>query len=67
MTERLTREQAAIIGAATGVLCGPFSDCHELIEKLLKRPVFTHEMASKEVMDEINESARILLIDICAR
>lgn len=43
---RLTAEQAAIIGAYTGVLCGPFSDLHEYIEKKLGRPVFTHELGT---------------------
>lgn len=30
---KLTREQAAIIGAYTGTLCGPFEDVHDLADK----------------------------------
>lgn len=40
---RLTRRQAAIIGAYTGILAGPFDDLHQYAEELMERPVFTHE------------------------
>ena len=63
---RLTREQAAIIGAYTGILCGPFSDMHAYIEKIMERPVFTAEMASPEVMNEIHEKSKADFIAICA-
>ena len=33
-TPRLTRRQAAIIGAFTGILSGPFSDLHEYVDSL---------------------------------
>lgn len=32
--QRLTKRQAAIIGAYTGVLCGPFDDLHEYVNSL---------------------------------
>ncbi len=32
--QKLTARQAAIIGAFTGVLCGPFADLHEYIDGL---------------------------------
>lgn len=54
----LTREQAAIVGAYTGYLAGPFEEMHEYIEKIMGRPVFTHEMASEEVADQIREKAK---------
>lgn len=50
---KLTKEQAAIIGAYTGVLCGPFDEMHEYIERVMGRPVWTHEMADREVMAKI--------------
>lgn len=65
MTPRLTKEQAAIIGAYTGITCGPFSDVHELAEKLLKRPIWTHEFANKAVAAEIKEEARPLFLALC--
>lgn len=57
-TPRLTKQQAVIIGAMTGVLCGDFPDLHGYIEGLLGRPVMTHEMADETVMSKIKEAAR---------
>lgn len=39
MPQKLTREQAAIIGAYTGYLCGPFDDLRQYAERKLGRPV----------------------------
>ncbi len=63
---RLTREQAAIIGAFTGISCGPFGDIHEKIEKVMDRPVFTHEMASKELWEEVKKRIQQEFLDLCA-
>lgn len=65
--ERLTRDQAAIIGAYTGFSCGPFSDVHKKIEELLGRPVFTHELAAKEVWESVKEKARPEFLSVCAK
>ena len=56
--KQLTREQAAVVSAYTGYLVGSFSDMHEYIEKIMGRPVFTHEMGSQEMMDQIREAAK---------
>lgn len=63
--EKLTKEQAAIIGAYTGVLCGPFGDMHAYIEKIMGRPVWTHELASEKVNDEIREKAKQDFLSLC--
>jgi len=55
---KLTREQAAIVSAYTGYLIGPFSDMHAYIEKIMGRPVWTHEMASEKLIDQIREAAK---------
>lgn len=55
---RLTKEQAAIAGAFTGITFGPFSDIHEYAERVLGRPVWTHEFASKTLSAELKEAAR---------
>lgn len=55
---KLTKEQAAIVGAYTGYLAGPFSEMHEYIEKIMGRPVFTHEMGSGAVADQIKQKAK---------
>ena len=53
--ERLTREQAAIIGAYTGTLSGPFSAMHKYIEKVMGRPVASHETDT----DAVNDDSRV--------
>lgn len=65
MIKKLTKRQAAIIGAYTGILAGPFSDLHEYIEEILSRPVWTHELGSDEVIAEIKEKAKEDFLDIC--
>lgn len=65
MTERLTKRQAAIIGAYTGITAGPFSDVHELAEELLGRPIFTHQFADPAVAEELKAAAKPLYLEIC--
>lgn len=54
----MTKQEAAIVTAYTGFLIGSFSDTHEYIEKLMGRPVFTHEMGTGEVMEEVKRRAK---------
>ena len=56
MTDRLTKEQGAILTAFTGLLCGKFSDFAAYAERLLNRPIWTHQFPS--LADEIKEAAR---------
>lgn len=63
---KLSREHAAIIGAYTGYLCGPFEDMHKLIEEVLGRPVWTHELASKKLSEEIRAAVLPKFKEICA-
>lgn len=60
----MTKREAAIVTAYTGILIGEFSDLHEYIEKILGRPVFTHELADKELWVEIKEKSRKDFINI---
>ena len=60
----MTKKEAAIVSAYTGILIGEFSDLHEYIEKILGRPVFTHELADKELWVEIKEKSRKDFINI---
>lgn len=66
MIQKLTREQAAIIGAYTGIMCGPFGDVHAAIERVMGRPVWTHEMASSELMSEVRERIKPEFLALCA-
>jgi hypothetical protein len=62
---KLTREQAAIIGAYTGVSCGPFEDVHVYAEKVLDRPIWTRQFANKELMAELRAATKPDFIAIC--
>jgi hypothetical protein len=63
---RLTRRQAAIIGAFTGVSAGPFGDIQLLGDELMGRPTWTHEYGNKEFVEKLKELARPLFLEICA-
>ena len=65
MAKKLDKEQAAIIGAYTGVCCGYSSDIRELAEKVLERPVCTLELTTEELKKELKEKVKPLFIDIC--
>lgn len=61
--QRLTKEQAAIISAYTGVLCGPFSGMHEYVEKILDRPVWTHQFPA--LSEQIKEKSKEDFLSLC--
>ena len=63
----LTKEQAAILGAFTGILCGPFSDLHRYAEVKLGRAVWTHEFGSEAVSKQLREASREDFMSIVAR
>jgi len=54
----MTNKEAAIVSAYTGVLIGDFGVFHMYIEHLLGRPVFTHALAYKYVVEEIKRLAK---------
>ncbi len=60
----MTKREAAIVGAYTGILIGNFSDMHEYIEQIMERPVWTHEMANQAIVDEIKDKSRNDFISI---
>lgn len=62
---KLTRRQAAIIGAYTGTLCGPFEDMHGYVDSL---PGFKGIMtAGLAIMaDRIAEVAKPDFLALCA-
>tara|TARA_R110000868_G_scaffold162439_1_gene393687 strand:+ start:27193 stop:27384 length:192 start_codon:yes stop_codon:yes gene_type:complete len=51
----MTKNEAAIVGAYTGILIGSFSDMHKYVEKIMGRPVFTHELPL--LADEIQKKS----------
>ena len=63
---RLTREQAAIIGAYTGITCGPFEDIQALGDKVMGFPTFTHMYGDRAFVEHLRETVRPQFIEICA-
>ena len=54
----MTEREAVVISAYTGISCCEFSPIHKYIEEIMDRPVFTHEMASKELFKKIKELSK---------
>ncbi len=63
--KRLTKKQAAVIGAFTGIACGSFGDIQEYAEKILGRSIWTHEFALPAVWNELKEAARPDFLALC--
>lgn len=61
----MTHREKVIISAFTGVLMCDFNDVHEYIEKLLGRPVWTHQLADEKIWNEIKEASKSDFIAIC--
>lgn len=53
----MTKEEGAIIMAYTGIAIGSMSAFHRYAEKLLDRPIFTHEFSCKETLREIKRKS----------
>jgi hypothetical protein len=62
--QRITARQADILTAATGTLVGDFASFQLYAEKLLGRPILTHEFADRETWAELKEAARSDLLAI---
>ena len=60
----MTKKEAAIVSAFTGVLIGDFSTMKEYIEEKLDRPVFTHEMASKAFTEKLKAATKEDFVNI---
>ena len=54
----MTTKEAAIVSAYTGILLGDISELHKYIEEIMERPVFTHELASVSVTNEIKKRSK---------
>lgn len=54
----MTKKEAAIVTAYTGVMLGEFDAFHEYVEEIMERPVFTHEFGDKKFMQELKEKSK---------
>ena len=64
----MTDKEKAIVTAYTGItmLTGDkLSIFYEYIESILGRPVWTHELADKEVWNEIKEKSKADFLRLC--
>lgn len=61
----MTKEESLLVSAYTGVMiCKDFSDLHEYIEQVMKRPVFTHEMGNDLFHRELKGKLHSQIIDL---
>ena len=61
----MTKREAAIISAYTGIMLGSFSDMHKYAEEVMGRPLFTHQFAQNSICEELKEKAKPDFIKIC--
>lgn len=61
----MTKQEKIVVSAYTGYLMCDFSDMQEYIEEKLGRPVFTHELSDKKILQEIREKVKPDFIQIC--
>lgn len=61
----MTKQEKIIVSAYTGVLMCDISEMYEYIEKKLGRPVWTHELASEKVLEEIQEATKSDFLKLC--
>lgn len=54
----MTKQEKVIVSAYTGVLMCDFADLHEYIEKIMGRPVWTHELAFHDIMRKLRKSPK---------
>lgn len=54
----MTKREAAIVTAFTGVLIGEFSEFHKYAEEIMGRPIFTHEFADEEIEKKLKELSK---------
>lgn len=61
----MTKYEATVISAYTGIAMTNFANIHEYAEKKLGRPIFTHEFASEHLWKELKEKCKEDFLAIC--
>lgn len=61
----MTLQERLIVSAYTGTLMCDMDKLHEYIEKVLGRPVFTHELADHSVWEEIKNKVKPDFLALC--
>lgn len=63
----MNRREAVVIMAVTGTTTVTFDLFHKYTERLLGRPIWTHEFASESLWEQIKDAAMPEFLDICKR
>lgn len=61
----MNRRTSAVLSIYTGFLLGPFDAMQAYAEELLGRPVWTHELGSQDLVDQLKALAKPELERIC--
>ena len=64
----MTDYEKAVVMAHTGIVmlkAEKFNIFHQYVEKIMGRPIYVHEMAYKEISDEIRERSKADFLRIC--
>ena len=54
----MTKREAAIVSAYTGILIGEFDDFHKYAEEIIGGPIWTHQFVDKKFTNKIKELSR---------
>ena len=54
----MNKKEAAIITASTGISIGCLKEFHKYSEKILGRPIFTHEFANHNMAKELKAKSK---------
>ena len=61
----MTQEERLVVSAYTGILMTDFSKFHEYCEKIMGRPIWTHEFANESFNKELKEKVKNNFIKLC--
>ena len=61
----MTQEERLIVSAYTGILMTDFDKFHEYCEKVMGRPVWTHEFANESFNKELKGKVKNNFIKLC--
>ena len=53
----MNKKEAAIVSAYTGILIGSFDEAHKYMQEIMGRPLYTHELAFEEIVEEIKKKS----------
>lgn len=54
----MTKAEAAVVAAYTGYLIGEFHEMHKYAEKVMKSPIFTHQLGNKEFAEALRKASK---------